>query len=94
MIESIGQAAVRIAGHANNKLDINNRDGAFQKSSEVVNDRPVVASQESSNTESYADQKAGSYKSDDEGIFYEKYDDHGDVVMRVPKESINVNEFV
>lgn len=94
MLESIGESAVRIAAHANNQSILNNSDVAHQKTAEAVNEPPVVASQESSNTESYADQKTGSYNSDDKGIFYEKYDVDGNVILRVPQEHINVDESV
>lgn len=94
MLESIGESAVRVARQANNQLVSNNRDVALKKTADVVNERPVFASQESSNTESDIDQKAGSYNSDDEGIFFEKYDDHGNVTFRLPQENINVDEFV
>ena len=94
MLESISESAVRMTERTNNHLAVNNRDVAFQKAVKIVEERPVVRSQEASETESDIEQKTGGYNSDDDGIFFEKYDEHGDVIFRVPYEHTPVDEFV
>ena len=94
MLESISGSTVRMTEHTNNHLAVKNRDAAFQKALKVVEERPVVRSQEASETESDIEQKTGGYNSDDDGIFFEKYDEHGSVIFRVPQEHKPVDEFV
>jgi hypothetical protein len=94
MLEPINDVAVKISVNANNCLGSNSRDVAFQKKAEFGNERPNVKSLNSSDKKSDIDYKAGSFNSDDDGIFYEKYDDHGNVILRVPQERINVDQFI
>ena len=94
MLESISGSTVRMTEHTNNHLAVKSRDAAFQKALKVVEERPVVRSQEASETESDIEQKTGGYNSDDDGIFFEKYDEHGNVIFRVPQEHKPVDEFV
>jgi len=94
LLESISGSAVRMTERTNNHLAVKNRDVAFQKAAKVVEERPVVRSQEASETESDIEQKTGGYNSDDDGIFFEKYDEHGNVIFRVPQEHMPVDKFV
>ena len=94
MLESISESAVRMTELTNNHLAVKNRDVAFQKTVKVGEERPVVRSYEASETESDIEQKTGGYNSDDDGIFFEKYDEHGNVIFRVPQEHKPVDEFV
>ena len=94
MLESISGSTVRMTEHTNNHLAVKNRDAAFHKTVKVVEERPVARSQEASETESDIEQKTGGYNSDDDGIFFEKYDEHGSVIFRVPQEHKPVDEFV
>ena len=94
MLETIGESVVRTTTRADNNLAVENKDIDLKKVEKAVAERPVERLQESARSESEKSKKTGSYKSDDGGIFYEKYDNKGNVVYRLPPEKNPVDERV
>lgn len=92
MLEPIGEATVRTTTRTDNHLTVGHRDIDLRKVAKAVEERPIESSQESTKPESDADQKAGAYKTDDEGVFFEKYDKDGNVVYRTPPEKKPLDE--
>jgi len=94
MLDTIGESAVRTTTRAENNLVVENRDIALKKVEKAVEERPIESAQESAKPESDAEKKTGGYKADDEGVFFEKYDKHGNVVFRTPPEQKPIDERV
>lgn len=94
MLDTIGESAVRMTTRTENNLAVENKDVALQKIEKAVEERPIESSQETAKPESDVDHKTGGYKTDDEGIFFEKYDKKGNVIYRTPPEQNPIDELV
>ncbi len=94
MLETIGESAVRMTTRTDNNLAVENREVALQKVEKAVEERPIESPQESAKPESDTDKKTGGYKADNEGIFFEKYDEKGNVIYRTPPEQKPIDERV
>ena len=96
MLDSIGESVVRTTTRQDNNLGMDNKETAFQKIEKVVEERPVEASKEGAQPENKNDtnKKRASYKVDENGIFFEKYDKRGNVVFRAPPEKKPIDEHV
>ena len=92
MLNTIGESAVRTTTRSDNNLAVENKDVALKKVEKAVEERPIESSQESTKPESDAQQKPAGYKVDDKGVFFEKYDQHGNVVYRSPPEQKPIDE--
>jgi hypothetical protein len=86
MLETIGESAVRTTTRMDSNHAVENRDLALQKANKVVEERPIENAEESTKPESDTEEKTGAYNSDENGIFFEKYDKQGNVILRVPPE--------
>jgi hypothetical protein len=92
MLDTIGESAVRMTTRTETNLAVDNKDVALQKVEKAVEERPIESSQETAKPESDVDQKTGGYKTDDRGIFFEKYDKKGNVIYRTPPEQKPIDE--
>lgn len=94
MLETIGESVVRTTTRADNNLAVENKDIDLKKVEKAVEERPIEGSQESAKPESDSAEKNGAYNADDGGIFYEKYDNKGNVIYRLPPEKKPIDEVV
>lgn len=95
MLDTIGESAVRMTTRTDNNLAVENKDVALKQVEKQVEERPIETSQESAKTEpgkEEKDSKSVNYKMDDEGVFFEKYDKEGNVILRVPPEQKPIDE--
>ena len=95
MLETIGESNVRMTTRVDNNLAVENKDVALKEVAQKIEERPVEMSQESTKAEPETDRqetRSGSYETDANGIFFEKYDKDGNVVYRVPPEQKPIDE--
>lgn len=94
MLNTIGESVVRTTTRADNNLALENRDVTLEKTEKVVEERPVENSEESAQADPEEDRKSSSYNIDETGVYFEKYDDKGNVVYRTPPEQKPIDERV
>lgn len=94
MLATIGESAVRTTTRVDNNLAVDNRDVDLKKVEKTVEERPIETSQESTKPENDQEKKTAGYNADDEGIFFEKYDKNGNVILRLPPEQKPIDELV
>lgn len=94
MLDAIGEPAVRTTTRTDNNLAVESKDVDLKKVAKAVEERPIESSQESAPPDSDAGEKSGGYNVDDEGVFFEKYDKNGNVILRIPPEQKPINERV
>jgi hypothetical protein len=92
MIDTIGESAVRMTTRNDSNLAVEHKDIAIERVEKAVEERPVESSQESAKAESDAEKKTGGYNADEKGIFFEKYDEQGNVIYRTPPEQKPIDE--
>ena len=95
MIEPIGESAVRMTTRSDTTMAVDNKDVALEKIEKSVEERPIESVQESTTAESESDteeEKTSGYNTDDNGIYFEKYDKKGNVIFRVPPEQKPIDE--
>ncbi|MDX2451650.1 hypothetical protein [Desulfosarcina sp.] len=92
MLNTIGESAVRTTTRTDNNLAIENKDVILKRVEKAVEERPIEGSQESAKPESDVQERTGGYKTDDEGVFFEKYDKNGKVIFRTPPEQKPIDE--
>jgi hypothetical protein len=92
MLNTIGESVVRTTTRADHNLAVENKDVTREKTEKILEERPVEDTEASAKAETGKDNKAGGYKSDDKGVFYEKYDKKGNVVYRLPPEQKPIDE--
>ena len=92
MLESIGESTVRMTTRVDNNQAVENRDVALQEAEKVVEERPIENTEESTKPESETEEKNSGYNSDENGVFFEKYDKEGNVILRVPPEQKPIDE--
>jgi hypothetical protein len=94
MLDTIGESAVRMTTRTDNNLAVENKDLALRQVEKAVEERPVEQSQESDKPDTESESKSGGYDVDDGGIYFEKYDNKGNVIYRVPPEQKPIDEIV
>ena len=94
MLNTIGESAVRTTTRVDNNLAMENKDVALKKVEKAIEERPIESSQESATPEAEMEKKTGGYKTDDGGVFFEKYDKNGNVIFRTPPEQKPIDERV
>ena len=94
MLESIGESAVRMTTRTDHHQALDNKAVDLEKVEKAAEERPVENTQETAANEAENEQKKGSYNSDEDGIFFEKYDKKGNVIYRVPPEQKPIDELV
>ena len=92
MLESIGESTVRMTARVDQNNVAEDRNVALQKAEKLVEERPVEDTEQSTKPESDSEQKSGSYESDENGVYFEKYDKQGNVVFRAPPEQKPIDE--
>ena len=92
MLHSIGESVVRTTTKVDNNLAVENKDISLAKTEKTVEDRPIEASEESTASDTEKDHKTSGFDVDDKGVFFEKYDKKGNVVLRVPPERKPIDE--
>ena len=92
MLDTIGESAVRTTTRADNNLAVETKDVDLKKVEKAVEERPIESAQESAKPESDTGKKTGRYDVDDGGVYYEKYDKKGNVVLRLPPEQKPIDE--
>jgi hypothetical protein len=86
MLDPLGKVDVRMTTHTDGYQTTGSRDLAIHKAEKIVEKRPLDNVKESATIESSAVQKTDGYNLDGGGIFYEKYDKNGNVIIRVPEK--------
>lgn len=94
MLDAIGESAVRMTARTDSNLVVEHKDVALEKVEKTVKERPIESSQESAKPDSDTEKKSGGYNADDGGIFFEKYDEQGNVIYRTPPEQKPIDEHV
>jgi hypothetical protein len=92
MLDSIGESAVRTTTRADNNLAVENKDVELKKTEKTVEERPIETTQQSDAPDSDAEERTGGYDVDDSGVFFEKYDEKGNVIYRLPPEQKPIDE--
>jgi len=92
MLNSIGESVVRTTTKMDNNLAVENKDVSLAKAEKTVEERPIESSDGSAKTEPEKERKATSFNMDEKGVFFEKYDKKGNVVLRVPPEKKPIDE--
>ncbi len=92
MLHSIGESVVRTTTKVDNNLAVENKDITLAETEKTVQERPIEGSEESAPTDSEKDRETSSFDVDEKGVFFEKYDKKGNVVLRVPPEKKPIDE--
>jgi len=92
MLNSIGETVVRTTTKVDNNLAVENKDVTLAKTEKTVEERPIERSEESAKSEPEKESKSGGFNVDDRGVFFEKYDKKGNVVLEVPPEKKPIDE--
>jgi putative salt-induced outer membrane protein YdiY len=92
MLDTIGETAVRMTTRTDNNLTVENKDIVLKKIEKDVEERPIESSQGNTKTESYTERKNSGYNVDEGGIYFEKYDKKGNVILRIPPEQKPIDE--
>ncbi len=93
MLESIGESNVRMTSRVDHNHAVEDRNVAeLQKTEKVVEERPVENTGESTKSEADTEQTTSGYNSDENGVYFEKYDKQGNVIIRVPPEQKPIDE--
>ena len=98
MLDSIGQSSMQNLGRPENTIVAQEKDARIEKEQKVRENRPVEAAQEGAETKQRAgaeeeEKKKRSAHTFEEGrIIYEKYNNNGDVILRLPPAKKPVNE--
>jgi hypothetical protein len=92
MLDPLGKVDFRMTIRTDGYQTTRSRDLAIHKAEKVVEKRPLDNVKESATIESSAVQKTDGYNLDDGGIFYEKYDKNGNVIIRVPREKKPIDD--
>lgn len=92
MLESIGESTVRMTTRVDHSQAVEDRDVALQKTEKVVEERPIENTEKSTKPESDTEQRTSGYDSDENGVYFEKYDKQGNIIFRVPPEQKPIDE--
>ena len=92
MLNSIGESVVRTTTKVDNNLAVENKDVTLAKTEKTVEERPIESSEESAKSEPEKERKASAFNVDDRGVYFEKYDKKGNVVLEVPPEKKPIDE--
>jgi len=92
MLDPLGKVDVRMTIRTDGYQTTRSRDLAIHKAEKVVEKRPLDNVKESATIESSAGQKTDGYNLESGGIFYEKYDKNGNVIIRVPREKKPIDD--
>ncbi len=92
MLDSIGESAVRTTTRADNNLAVETKDVDLKKVEKTVEERPIESTRKSDASGRDAEKKTGGYDVDDSGVFFEKYDEKGNVIYRLPPEQKPIDE--
>jgi hypothetical protein len=92
MLEPIGESAVRMTTRTDHQQAFDHKATAHEKAEKAAEERPVESTQETTADDTADEQKTGGYNADEDGIFFEKYDKNGNVVLRVPPEQKPIDE--
>lgn len=87
-MEAIGDSAVRMTARMDSHFTVGIKAFDLEKTQRVIEDRPVenIRKNASSEADSDAEKKSGTYQMDENGIYFEKYDSRGNVILRIPPE--------
>jgi hypothetical protein len=100
MLDSIGQSSVQNLGRPENTVVAQEKMALVKKEEKTKENRPVEATQESAETRQRAvaeeeEKKKSSAHTFEEGrIIYEKYNNKGDIIFRLPPAKTPVDEMV
>jgi len=86
MLEPVDESVVRSVESTHNQLSARTVDIDYKREGKIVEERNTEKSDDSG-----AGQKTGEYKSDDEGIFFEKQNEHGDIIIRLPQKHMIID---
>jgi hypothetical protein len=94
MIDHIGDSALRVATKIDSGGAIHDRMVSQQKAREILDARPVEQARAGDQTEkkdAEKDEETSRYLLDERRIVFEKYDENGDVILRIPPSQTPVD---
>jgi hypothetical protein len=100
MLDSVGQTSIQTLGRTENIVIAQEKKAFIDKESQVKQNRPIEAAQESveakkkAAAEEEANKKNSAHTFEDGRIIYEKYDNNGDLIFRQPPAKKPVDEMV
>jgi hypothetical protein len=96
MLDAIGESTARMMVRTESNLAMGSSETSIHKIEKKAQERPVESPKESagSDAETDFDKRKGNYKMDEEGVYFEKYDEKGHVIFRAPPEKRPIDEHV
>jgi hypothetical protein len=100
MLDSVGQTSIQTLGRPENIVIAQEKKALVEKESQLKRNRPIEAAQEGAEAkrkaaaEEQADKKHSAHTFEDGRIIYEKYDNNGDLIFRLPPAKKPVDEMV
>ena len=94
MINNISESALRTATKVDPSVAIHNQEAGQQKAKEIRDARPVEKSEAGGQTEKKdqkKDEGSSRYRLEERHVVFEKYDENGDLVLRIPPSQTPVN---
>lgn len=101
MLDSVGQSSMQNLGRPETTLVAQEKTANIEKEAKLRENRPVESAQESAEAKKKAaaeeaeeKKKSGGYSFENEEgrVIYEKYNNNGDVILRLPPEKNPVDE--
>ncbi len=92
MLDSIGESNVRMTTRADYNQVVGDKTAALQKVEKNVEERPIENTDKGANSEFATNQETSGYRTDENVIVFEKYDEKGNVIYRVPPEKQPIDE--
>jgi hypothetical protein len=99
MIDAIGDSAVKGAARVDLVAEVGERSQFVRQEERLRAERPVQEAEEQDAVQLRLRQEAenkgsAKYVMEKNRLFYEKYDKNGDLILRMPPESLPVDEIV
>jgi hypothetical protein len=97
MINNISEGAMRVASKIDPSGAIHEKEVNQQKAKEVREARPIEKSENGNKAEAQdakKDQSTGRFLVNDKRVVFEKYDENGDLVLRIPPSQTPVDKVV
>lgn len=97
MINNISEGALRVASKIDPSGAIHEKEVNQQKANEVREARPIEKSENGNKAEAQdakKDKSTSKFLLNDKRVIFEKYDENGDLVLRIPPSQTPVDKVV
>ena len=94
MINNISESTLRIASKVDPSGAIHDKEASQQKAKEILEARPVEKSEPGGGAEKKdpkKDEGSSKYLLEERRVVFEKYDENGDLILRIPSSETPVN---